>query len=78
MFCVVGGFGCVTVVKKLGLKNLIWLECDREYKKVIEVGKSYKRIQTFSFKAFFVHFNGKRYIFGYHQREAVVAAVNLI
>ena len=33
---------------------------------------------TFSFKALFVHFLVKRLIFGYHQRGAFVATVNLI
>ena len=32
----------------------------------------------YSFTALFVHFFVKRLIFGYHQRVAVVAAVNLI
>ena len=46
-------------------------------KKVIKVGKSQKK-HTFSFKAEFVHFFVKRLIFWQHQREAVIAAVNLI
>ena len=45
-------------------------------KKVIEVEKSKKH--TFLFKALFVHFFVRRLIFGYHQRGAVVAAINLI
>mgnify|MGYP000970957715 CR=1 FL=1 len=47
-----------------------------ELKKLNEVKKQKKIL--FSFKALFVHFFVKRLIFGYHQRGAVVAAVNLI
>ena len=52
------------------------LNVTRSNKKVIEVDKSKKN--TFSFKALFVHLFEKRLTFGYHQRGAVVAAVNLI
>ena len=60
----------------LDLKKFIWLVCDGEYQKVIEVGKSNNH--TFSFKADFVHLFVKRLIFWQHQRRAVVPAVNLI
>ena len=70
------GFGCVTFLVKLGLKIKYGLNVTRSNKKVIEVEKSKKH--TFSFKALFVYFFEKRLTFGYHQRGAVVAAVNLI
>ena len=76
MFWNAGGFGYVIVLVKLGLKIKYSLYVTVSTKKVIEVGKSKKHI--FLFKADFFHFFVKRLIFRQHQREAFVAAVNLI
>ena len=64
MFWGAGGFGYGMVLILLGTK------------KVIEVGNAKKHM--FSFKADLIHFVVKRLIFWQHQRQAVVAAVNLI
>ena len=76
MFWNAGGFGYVIVLITLGLENLIWLVCDREYQKSYWSMKKQKTY--FSFKADSVHFFGKRLNFWQHQPEAVVAAVILI
>ena len=58
MFWNAGGFGCVTVLVKLGIKIKYGLNVTRSNKKGIEVEKSKKH--TFSFKALFVNFFLKR------------------
>ena len=70
------GFGCVPVLIKLVVKIKYVLNMTGSNKKGIEVEKRQKTyffIQS-SFCLLFV----KRYIFGYLQRGAVIAAVNLI